>query len=101
MLYPNVSELVLISCCFKFTYKATSADWEFESDPEFCAFRCHLLHSSLAAMLETMKPAMSKPEVTLCADGHYRRAIYGIGPYIGDYPEQALLACIVQGWCPK
>ncbi|KZT22793.1 hypothetical protein NEOLEDRAFT_1070935, partial [Neolentinus lepideus HHB14362 ss-1] len=21
--------------------------------------------------------------------------------YIADYPEQALLACIVQGWCPK
>ncbi|KAF8259052.1 hypothetical protein EI94DRAFT_1774026 [Lactarius quietus] len=23
-----------------------------------------------------------------------------IGPYIADYPEQALLTCIVQGWCP-
>ena len=48
-----------------------------------------------------MHPAMLKPEVTLCADGYYRRVIYGIGPYIADYPEQALLACIVQGWCPK
>ena len=85
----------------EFTNRATLADQEFESDPEFCAFCHHLLHSSLAAVLETMKPAMSKPEVTLCADGHYQRAIYGIGPYIGDYPEQALLACIVQGWCPK
>jgi hypothetical protein len=27
--------------------------------------------------------------------------IYGLGPYIADYPEQALLACIVQNWCPK
>ena len=26
---------------------------------------------------------------------------YGLGPYIADYPEQALLACIVQGWCAK
>ncbi|KAL6310202.1 hypothetical protein BKA93DRAFT_814481 [Sparassis latifolia] len=40
-------------------------------------------------------------EVTRCADGHFRRVIYGLGPYIADYPEQALLACIVQGWCPK
>ena len=48
-----------------------------------------------------MRPAMLKPEITLCADGHYQRVIYGIGPYIADYPEQALLACIVQGWCPK
>ena len=76
-------------------------DREFESDPEFHTFRCHLFHSSLTAALETMCPAMLKPEVTLCADGYYRRAIYGIGPYIAGYPEQALLACIVQGWCPK
>ena len=77
------------------------ADQEFESDPEFCTFHHHLFHSSLTAALETMHPAMLKPEVTLCADGYYRRAIYGIGQYIADYPEQALLACIVQGWCPK
>ncbi|KAH6886621.1 hypothetical protein BKA70DRAFT_1377252 [Coprinopsis sp. MPI-PUGE-AT-0042] len=44
---------------------------------------------------------MSKPKVTKFGDGCYRRVIYGIGPYIADYPEQALLACIVQGWCPK
>jgi hypothetical protein len=44
---------------------------------------------------------MTKPEVVRCPDGHYRRAIYGLGPYIADYPEQALLACIVQGWCAK
>jgi hypothetical protein len=36
-----------------------------------------------------------------CFDGHYRRVIWGIGPYIADYPEQALLACIVQNWCAK
>ncbi len=44
---------------------------------------------------------MTTPEVTLCADGHYRRVIYGLGPYIADYPEQVLLACVVQGWCPR
>lgn len=44
---------------------------------------------------------MTTPEVTLCPDGHFRRVIYGLGPYIADYPEQALLASIVQGWCPK
>jgi hypothetical protein len=74
------------------------ADKEFESDPEFRTFCRHLFHSSLTAAFESMRSAMSKPEVTLCADWHYRRAIYG---YIADYPEQALLACIVQGWCPK
>lgn len=44
---------------------------------------------------------MSVPRITRCADGHFRRVIYSLGPYIGDYPEQALLACVVQGWCPK
>ncbi|KAF7368210.1 hypothetical protein MVEN_00140700 [Mycena venus] len=36
-----------------------------------------------------------------CADDHFRRAIYGLGPYIADYPEQALLTYIVQGYCPR
>ena len=47
------------------------ADREFESDAEFCTFRQHLFHSSLTAALETMHPAMLKPEITLCANGHY------------------------------
>ncbi|KAJ3980898.1 hypothetical protein F5890DRAFT_1575378 [Lentinula detonsa] len=41
------------------------------------------------------------PRITLCPDGHYRQVIYGLGPYIADYPEQALLTCIVQNWCPR
>jgi hypothetical protein len=44
---------------------------------------------------------MTTPEVVKCPDGHFRHAIYGIGPYIADYPEQVWLAAIVQGWCPK
>ena len=44
---------------------------------------------------------MSVPRITKCGDGHYCRVIYGPGPYIGDYPEQVLLACIVTGWCPQ
>lgn len=44
---------------------------------------------------------MEVPEVTKFPDGHFHRAIYSLGPYIADYPEQALLACIVQGWCAK
>ena len=43
---------------------------------------------------------MSTPEVVRCPDGHFRRAIWGIGPYVADYPEQVLVANIVQGWCP-
>ncbi|EGO30780.1 hypothetical protein SERLADRAFT_339506, partial [Serpula lacrymans var. lacrymans S7.9] len=40
---------------------------------------------------------MTSPEVAQYPDQHLRQVIFG--PYIADYPEQALLACIVQGWC--
>lgn len=52
-------------------------------------------------MLQSLKSGMEKAEVVRCPDGHHRRAIYGIGPYIADYPEQVLLACIVQNWCGR
>ncbi|KAF9527497.1 hypothetical protein CPB83DRAFT_869883 [Crepidotus variabilis] len=44
---------------------------------------------------------MKKAHVTQCGDGYYCRCIYRIGPYIADYLEQCLLACVVQGWCPN
>ncbi|KAI0310525.1 hypothetical protein OF83DRAFT_1035662, partial [Amylostereum chailletii] len=44
---------------------------------------------------------MTVPDIVMCPDGHYRRAIYGFGPYIADYPEQVLLSCVVQNWCPR
>ncbi|KAJ6600741.1 hypothetical protein B0H10DRAFT_1923835 [Mycena sp. CBHHK59/15] len=67
----------------------------------FRKFRRQLFHSSLHKILSPLKPHMTVPRVTRCADGHFRRAIYGLGPYIADYPEQALLTCIVQNWCPR
>jgi hypothetical protein len=44
---------------------------------------------------------MTKPEITRCSDNHFRRVIYSLAAYVADYPEQALLASIVQGWCAK
>lgn len=68
---------------------------------KFRKFRRQLFHTTLAKILQPLKIYMSKPDVVRCADGHYRRAIYGIGPYIADYPEQCLIAAVVQRWCPK
>ncbi|KAG2039892.1 hypothetical protein BDR03DRAFT_932956 [Suillus americanus] len=48
-----------------------------------------------------LKPGMTTPEVARFGDGHYRCVIYGLGPYIADYEEQVLLACIVRRWCAK
>ena len=41
---------------------------------------------------------MTTPDIIRCPDQHFRRAIYGLGPYIADYPEQVLLAGVITGW---
>jgi hypothetical protein len=55
----------------------------------------------MSEIVQSLKPGMTTPDVVRCCDRHFRRAVYGIGSYSADYPEQALLCCIVQGWCPK
>ncbi|KAF8884399.1 hypothetical protein CPB84DRAFT_1816950 [Gymnopilus junonius] len=72
-----------------------------EDSDEFRVFRRQLFHASLNRILQSLRPWMEKPDVVRYADGHYRRTIYGLGPYIADYPEQVLLACIVQNWCAR
>ncbi|KAI1790338.1 hypothetical protein LXA43DRAFT_1083303 [Ganoderma leucocontextum] len=76
------------------------AERKYADTAAFRRFRRQLFHTSLAAILQPLKPGMTTPEVVRCPDGHFRRAIWGIGPYIADYPEQVLVANIVQGWCP-
>jgi len=58
-------------------------------------------HWSPSKILETLKPGMMTLEIVCCFDDHFWWVIYSLGPYIADYPEQALLTCIVQGWCPQ
>ena len=44
---------------------------------------------------------MLVPQIMKCPDRHFRRVIFGLGSYIADYPEQVLLAGIVQNWCER
>ncbi|KIM37067.1 hypothetical protein M413DRAFT_423911 [Hebeloma cylindrosporum] len=60
-----------------------------------------MYHMCIARVFAPLQSGMTVPEVVRCPDGHYRRAVYSLGPYIADYPEQVWLAGIVQGWCPK
>ncbi|KAJ7909124.1 hypothetical protein B0H13DRAFT_2493854 [Mycena leptocephala] len=69
--------------------------------PVYQRFVRQLYHACLAQVFEPLKQGMTTPEVIKCPDGHFRRAIYGLGPYIADYPEQVWLTSIVQNWCPK
>ena len=69
--------------------------------PAFQTFCRQLYHTCLARIFAPLKRGMTTPEVVRCPDGHFRRAVYGLGPYIADYPEQVWLSGIVQNWCPK
>lgn len=62
--------------------------------------RRQLFHACLAYIYEPLKSAMTSPKVVRCPDGHFRRSIFSIGPYIADYPEQVWLTAIVSDWCP-
>ncbi|KAJ7678403.1 hypothetical protein B0H17DRAFT_1139464 [Mycena rosella] len=57
--------------------------------------------SEFCSVFQPLKAAMTTPEVVKCPDGHFRRVIYSLRPYIADYPEQVWLTAIVQNWCPK
>lgn len=67
--------------------------------PDFRQFRRKLYHTSLSTILESLRPGETIPEVYRCPDGHFHRILWGVGPYIADYQEQVLLACVVQQWC--
>ncbi|KAI6041927.1 hypothetical protein EDC04DRAFT_2867018 [Pisolithus marmoratus] len=62
----------------------------------------HCAHRNSLMLLTflVIPKSMSKPEVWHCPDGHFRLVIYALAAYIADYPEQIVLSCLVQGWCP-
>jgi hypothetical protein len=90
--------IVLLSCVCN---SLLPASHEHNEDPKFRKFRRQVYHSSLERIFLALLCYMTRARVTKCCDGYFRRAIYGLGPYIGDYLEQVVLACIVQGWCAR
>ncbi|EGO27012.1 hypothetical protein SERLADRAFT_436843 [Serpula lacrymans var. lacrymans S7.9] len=88
--------VVLVGCL-----AIPKTDKKYSNNDKFCKFRRQLFHTSLAFILQDIWPGMTSPKVARCPDQHLRRVILGLGPYIADYPEQALPARIVQGWCPR
>jgi Plavaka transposase len=67
----------------------------------FQKFCRQLYHKCLEVVFSPIKPYMTTPKVVRCPDQHFRRAIFSLGPYIADYPEQVWLSGIVSRWCPK
>ncbi len=60
-----------------------------------------IYHKALAQILSPLRHGMTTPHVMKCPDGHFRRAVFELGPFIADYPEQVYLSGVVSGWCPK
>ncbi|TBU25238.1 hypothetical protein BD311DRAFT_780434 [Dichomitus squalens] len=67
----------------------------------FRTFKKQLYHDALAHVLAPLRPWITTPRVMRCPDGHYRRAIFELGPFIADYPEQVYVSGVVSKWCPK
>ncbi|PBK81654.1 hypothetical protein ARMGADRAFT_1048787 [Armillaria gallica] len=70
-------------------------DRKYDDDAVFCIFKKQLYHMSVAAILQSLKPAMTQPVIHRCPDGHFCRVVYDLAAFIADYPEQVLLAGIV------
>ena len=65
-------------------------------DPAFRKFKKQLFHAAMAKILCSLKPGMTMPQLMKCPDQHLRHVIFGLRPYIADYPEQVLMSGIVQ-----
>jgi len=76
-------------------------DRRYDDSAAFRKFKRQLYHASIAAVLQPLHSGLTGPVVRRCPDGHFRRVIYDLIAFIADYPEQVMLAGIVQGWCPK
>lgn len=98
---PKGISFLLLIVFTLLTHVLETATRDAEDDEEFRLFRKQLYHASLAKIFDPLRHGMTTPHVVRCPDGHCRRAVFELGPFIADYPEQVLLAGIVQGWCPK
>ena len=87
--------------CHLYSSVLDAAERGEEDSEEFRVFKKQLYHAALARILSPLRPGMLNPHIVKCPDGFHRRAIFQLGPFIADYPEQVYLAGVVQGWCPK
>jgi hypothetical protein len=72
-----------------------------DNNREFRTFKKQLYHQALSAVFQSIRAHMLTPVVRRCPDSQFRRIIYDLAAFIGDYPEQVVLAGVVQGWCAK
>ncbi|KAJ4476523.1 hypothetical protein C8R41DRAFT_897202 [Lentinula lateritia] len=77
------------------------SDRKYDNDSDFCIFKKRLYHTSISAILQSLKPGMTNPVIRKCPDGHFCCIIYDLAAFIADYPEQVYVSGIVSGWCGR
>jgi hypothetical protein len=73
----------------------------FKSDASAKRASHNLFHDCMSILVKPLiEPGMHGKDMT-CADGWTRRIFPILACYIGDAPEQALVTCTKQNYCPK
>ncbi|KAH8985191.1 hypothetical protein EDB92DRAFT_1802705, partial [Lactarius akahatsu] len=62
----------------------------------FQMFCRQLYHSCLELVFAPLKPYMTEPKVMKCPDGHFRRTIFGLGPYIANLLSESERVCALR-----
>ena len=96
---PKGNSLFLLFVMYHFF--SFAADNVYSSDPTFHTFCQQLFHTLFSKIFSSLQPVIDQPEIVQCPDRNYRHGIWGFGAHIGNYLEQTLMACIVQGWCAR
>ena len=99
--YPNKYVIAIGIHYCTLTESCILGNRHYDDNPRFWSFKQQLYHTSVLAVLCSLQPGMITPVICRCPDEHFQHVIYDLIAFIADYPKQAMLTGIVQGWCPK
>jgi hypothetical protein len=68
-----------------------------KSEAERARLKANLLHRAMAAIMDPLKKAGSEGVRMWCADGRERLVYPIVAAFVGDWPEQNIMACTNQG----